>query len=166
MIELDTDRWRRVTMRVSLWLSLAACNILRAAVLLITHVADKSVADELAAALHGALYEVFSLSFDAPRAEDEDRIARLAAQVDAAIVLFAPAEQTWAQTMLGTLQRISTSRYDQRPTVRAILFRGDAGEAPESFRSHYYNLVLTGKPSSWDGALEALRAELHRTPPP
>ena len=130
--------------------------------LLITHTSDKRLGGDLAAALHAAQYEVFSLSFDA--LEDERRMARLAAQVDAAIVLFAPADETWAQTVLGAL--FQSSQDNQRPAIRALLFPADGAEPHRSFRSHYCNLVLSGAPASWDRAIEALRAELDRVPPP
>jgi hypothetical protein len=135
-------------------------------ILLISRPANKAVAADLATALYGAQYEVFSLSLEGHVPENEKRITQLGAQVDGAIVVCAPADATWAQMVLGALYRISTARDDRRWTVRAILFLDDAGEAPTAFCSHYCNLVLTGKPNSWDGALKDLRAKLEQATPP
>ena len=111
-----------------------------------------------------AQYEVFSLNFEA--LEDERRVERLAAQVDAAIVVFTRADETWAQTVLGALFRISASQDNQRLGIRALLFPDDGGEFSGSVRSHYCNLVLTGASRSWDGAIAALHAELDRVRSP
>jgi hypothetical protein len=132
--------------------------------LLITHPSDKKLGEEFSAALHAAQYEVFSLSFEA--LEDERRLERLIAQVDAAIVLFSQADETWAQTVLGALFRLSALQDNRRLAIRATLFSEAEQELSGRFRSHYCNLVLTGTSRSWDGAVEALQAELDRARSP
>jgi hypothetical protein len=131
-------------------------------ILLITHPSDRSAVGSINAALYDAKFETFLLTLDEVGPHDEKRIVRLVPQVEAVIVLFAIADETWAKTVLAMLNRIAASDDKRRP-VRAVLFRSESGHAAEGFRSHYSDLVLTWNSVSWDSSIDALRARLART---
>jgi len=130
--------------------------------LLVIHPSDKPVAEELKRSLHEAGYEVFSISLEVTDLKEEKRAVRLAAQVDAALVLFTSTDELWAQTVLRKIYDVSAARDDNRPMVRAVLFRNESDTTVESFHSHYYNLILRSTTSSWDSSISELRAHLNR----
>jgi hypothetical protein len=129
-------------------------------ILLLSKPEDQAYVEDLAAALHAARYEVFSLALHTLGSDDERRISELASQVDGTIVLCSKPDTTWTQTVLGVLHKTSAARADGRPTVRAVLFGG--GAEARSFRSHYCNLILTGSPGQWENVRSQLHAEFNR----
>jgi hypothetical protein len=130
-------------------------------ILLIAHPADESLVRDLNASLYKAKYEPFYINRETIELRDEKIIARLAAQVEAAIVLYSTADETWAQTVLAKLHKISMEREDGRPAVRAVLFRSGSENVAYRFRSHYCNLLLAStSDSSWDSALGELHARI------
>ena len=133
-------------------------------ILLITNQADRDAVDRLNAVLQKPKYEVFSLDLDGIGPDEEMRIARLAAQVDAAIVLCTPSHEAWAHTIIGKLYTISTARDDRRPGIRAVLFSN--GITVDGFHAPYCNLILTSGPDSWDKAINDLRAQIGQAPSP
>jgi hypothetical protein len=131
-------------------------------ILLITHPSDKPTVNDLKRSLHEAGYEVFTISLDATELEEETRASRLVGQVDAAVVLFTPTDEVWAQTILQKVYDVSVARDDNRPMVRAVLFRNEADATVEGFHSHYCNLVLRSATQSMDGAIGELGSHLDR----
>jgi hypothetical protein len=135
-------------------------------ILLIGHPTDQPVLDELAASLHKADCEILPASLDTIGPEDEARVARLAAQVDTAIVFVTAAHETWAQTVLGKLYTVSIARDDGRPGVRALLSRSGSGNVADCFHSQYCNLVLNAEAESWESAVRDLCAHIERATQP
>jgi hypothetical protein len=129
--------------------------------LLIAHPSDKHDVMDLKKSLHEAGYEVFTINLEAA-AEEETSASRLARQVDAVLVLFTSADELWAQTVLKRIYEVSVAREDNRPMVRAVLFREESDATVESFHSHYCNLVLRTSGPSWESPISELRAHLGR----
>jgi hypothetical protein len=131
-------------------------------ILLIGHPTDRSVFEDLTASLKKADCNILPISLDAIGPEDEARIARLAAQVDTAIVFLTAARERWAQTVLGKLYTISIARDDGRPGVRAVLSRSGNANVADGFHSHYCNLILNAEAESWESAIRDLCAHIER----